>query len=120
MRPSTLMISSVIDAGSYSTGGLGVLDHRGDALPDADAERGDAVPGAAAPELPGERGDETSSRATQRVAEGDRAAVDVEALFVDPELAHAGDHLRGEGLVDLDQVDVAQLQLRRGQRARDR
>src|SRR4051794_37284101 len=96
MRPSTLMISSTLIRARLPSG-LWVLDHGGDALPDADAEGGDAVASAPAPELPGERGDQASSRAAQRVPQRDRAAVDVESLLVDPELAHAGDHLRGEG-----------------------
>ena len=41
------------------------------------------------------------------VADGDGAAVDVQAVHVDAEVAVRGDHLGGEGLVDLDQVDVA-------------
>ena len=44
------------------------------------------------------------------MAEGDRAAVDVELLLVDAELADAGEDLGGEGLVDLDQVDLVELE----------
>src|SRR5215210_3796002 len=40
------------------------------------------------------------------MAEGDRAAVDVHALGVESELANHDEALRGEGLVQLDQVDV--------------
>jgi len=47
-------------AGSFGLGALGrrVLDHRGEALPDADAHRGHAVPAAAAPQLVRERADQ--------------------------------------------------------------
>ena len=40
-----------------------------------------------------------------RVAERDRAAVDVDLVPVEAELAAVGQHLRGERLVDLDQVE---------------
>ena len=42
----------------------------------------------------------------ERVADRDRAAVHVELVDVDAQVAVAGDDLRGERLVDLDQVDV--------------
>ena len=42
----------------------------------------------------------------ERVADGDGAAVDVELVEVDAQVAVARDDLRGERLVDLDQVDV--------------
>ena len=45
-------------------------------------------------------GDPGAGRA-ERVAERDRAAVDVELVEVDAEVVGAGQHLRGEGLVDL-------------------
>ena len=44
------------------------------------------------------------------MTEGDRPAVDVQPLLLDPELARAGEHLGGERLVDLDQVDVVKRQ----------
>ena len=46
----------------------------------------------------------------ERVPERDRPAVDVERSSSMPELADAGEHLGGERLVDLDQVDVAELE----------
>ena len=63
---------------------------------------------------------EAGAGAAERVAEGDRAAVDVEALLVDAELAGAGEDLGGEGLVELDQVDLVELEAGGGERARDR
>ena len=47
------------------------------------------------------------------VADRDRAAVDVQLVDVDAELAVARDDLGGEGLVDLDQVDVVDASCRR-------
>src|SRR3954452_23096580 len=85
--------------------GSGRFDDRRQALADADAHGGNAEAAAAVAELVGECADEARARAAERVADGDRAAVDVELLVGDAELAHAGDDLGGEGLVDLDQVD---------------
>src|SRR4051794_12500668 len=48
----------------------------------------------------------------ERVADGDRTAVHVEAVDVDAELLVRRDHLRGERLVDLDEVDVVDRHLR--------
>ena len=47
------------------------------------------------------------------VADGDRAAVDVGLVAVEPELLLDGEVLRREGLVDLDEVDLVE----RGARA---
>ena len=99
---------------------LGVLDDRRHALADADAEGGDAVAAAAAAQLPDEGVSEAGAGAAERVAEGDRAAVDVEPLLVDPELAGAGEDLGGEGLVDLDQVDLVERQAGGVERPADR
>ena len=49
----------------------------------------------------------------ERVADRDRAAVDVEPVEVDAEVLVGRHHLRGERLVDLDQVDVADASCRR-------
>ena len=46
----------------------------------------------------------------ERVAEGDRPAVDVELVPADTELLGRRDHLGGERLVQLDQVDVVDRQ----------
>ena len=52
---------------------LGVLDHRRDALADADAKGRDPVAGPAAAQLPDKRGHQAGAGAAERVAEGDRA-----------------------------------------------
>jgi hypothetical protein len=44
------------------------------------------------------------------VSGGDGAAVDVGLLGVEPELVDAVDRLAGEGLVDLDEVDLVERQ----------
>ena len=63
---------------------------------------------------------EAGAGAAERVAEGDRAAVDVEPLLVDPQLAGAGEDLGGEGLVQLDQVDLVEREAGGGEGAGDR
>ena len=88
------------------------LEQRGLALADADAQRREPVAAAAAAQLVRERDDEPGAAHAERVAERDRAAVDVHALLVEAEVAHDGEALRGEGLVQLDQVDVADLHAR--------
>jgi len=45
----------------------------------------------------------------ERMADGNRAAVDVELGFVDAELARAGHHLGAERLVDLEAIDVGKF-----------
>ena len=41
------------------------------------------------------------------MTEGDRAAVDVHALGIEPKLADHADGLRGEGFVQLEEIDVS-------------
>ena len=67
----------------------------------ADAHGDDAPLAAGAVEAVEERRGELRARAAERVAERDRAAVRVEDLVVDPELALDVDGLAREGLVDL-------------------
>ena len=45
----------------------------------------------------------------ERVPDRDRAAIDVDPLLVDPQLAHHGERLRGERLVQLHEIDLAEL-----------
>src|SRR5689334_15537996 len=77
-----------------------------EAHPARHAERREPVLRSATAELVQERHDDARSRAPDRVAERDRAAVHVEALLRDAELAVAREHLRREGLVELDEVVV--------------
>ena len=50
------------------------------------------------------------------MADGDGAAVDIDLLGVEAQLAHARDRLAGERLVELDQVEVVDRQTRAIQR----
>src|SRR6185295_10155712 len=108
IRPSTL--ASSVAAMDARLSNLWVLDDRRDALPDSHAQRCDPVAAPPASQLPDQRRQDPGSGAAERVAEGDRAAVDVQPLLVDPELADAGEDLGGERLVDLDQVDLVEAQ----------
>src|ERR671923_1387387 len=95
-RPSTLASSLTL----WFTGGRGyrlrrsgVLDHRGQTLPHPDAQRGQPIPSSAAPQLMDQGRHQARAGAAQRMAQCDRPPVHVEALFIDPQLAHAGQHL---------------------------
>ena len=81
------------------------LEQRRLALPHADAHRRQAVAAAPPPELVEQRHDEPRAAHPERMAERDRAAVDVHPLLVDPELAEHGERLRRERLVQLDEVE---------------
>lgn len=54
----------------------------------------------------GEGGDDTGTRGTERVANGNRAAVDVDFVSRKVEELHVGEGNDGEGLVDLVKVDI--------------
>ena len=49
------------------------------------------------------------------MAERDGAAVDVESCGIDVELEEAGEHLSGEGFVELDQIDVGEREPETGE-----
>src|SRR4051812_47381072 len=83
-----------------------MLDDSGDALPDADAHGDHAEAGIATAHFVNERGHETGPSRAERVTEGDRAAVRIDLGGVESELANAGHGLRGEGFVELDQIEI--------------
>src|SRR6185295_7443227 len=58
--------------------------------------------------------------AAERMAERDRAAVDVEPIGIDRQRAQAGEDLRGEGFVQLDEIDLVEGQAGELQRFLDR
>ena len=84
-------------------------DHR-DALADADAHRRQAERGVAVVHGVDERRGDAGAACAERVADGDRAAADVDLRFVEFEHPDAGQRLGGEGFVELDQVDVGERQ----------
>src|SRR5436309_10739882 len=74
-------------------------DHRV-ALAAAGADRRAAQPAAAAAQLEHEAAEDARARGADGVAEGNGAAVDIDALFVDAQHANRVQRHRGEGLVD--------------------
>src|SRR6266487_6856738 len=86
------------------------LDNGGDALSDADAHRCQAVTTAAPFQLVQQGHDDACATAAERVPQGDGAAVDVELLLVDLQLARTLQALCGKGFVELDQIDIVRAQ----------
>src|SRR5690606_4251956 len=85
---------------------LRALEQRREALAAADAHGDDPVAPARALELAEQQAREPRAGHAVGMADRDRAAARVELLVRDPELALAVEELRGEGLVQLDDVDV--------------
>src|SRR6476620_4089238 len=77
----------------------GDFDHDRVALTAAGADRGDAEASPAPTQLVHKRADDAGAGGTDRVAKGDRAAVDVDLALVDAEHPHRVEGERGEGLV---------------------
>ena len=65
---------------------------------------------AAAPQLERQRQQQARAGHAERMAERDRAAVDVDLVAIEAELLLDGEILRGERLVDLDEIDVVERQ----------
>src|SRR3954451_2017604 len=86
------------------------LDDDGVALPAARADSRNAEAAATPAQLVHQRAEYASAAGADRVAERDRAAVDVHLRLVDAEHAHRVDRDRREGLVDLEQVNVVDRQ----------
>src|SRR6476659_1678947 len=104
-----------------SCGGSGVdVQEKGLALAAAAAERGGAETTAAPAELEGQVQRDPGAGGADRVAHGDRAAVDVDVARVDPQVLHRLQRHRGERLVDLVKVDVARRLAGPAERLEDR
>src|SRR5260370_6717181 len=90
------------------------LDDHGHALAAADAHRLQPVGLVLFAQAVQERAQNSRAGHPKRVAESDRTAMRVELVAerVDPYSARRRDHLRGESLVDLDDVDVVDGHLR--------
>ena len=89
---------------------LEALDNRRDAHAVADAHRAQAVAGILALELIEQRGDQPGAARTERVPERDRPAVVVDLFHVGAGFLLPGEDDRGEGFIDLEEIDVFQLQ----------
>src|SRR5260370_41063747 len=88
-------------AGSRSEISLDPLPDRCDALADPDAHGGQSVLGVTVGHLAHERTDQPRPAAAERVAQGDRSAVDVDLLLVQPQHPQARKRLRRAGFVQL-------------------
>src|SRR5471032_2699727 len=86
------------------------LEQAGGALPAADAHRHDDVFDAAALAFDQRVAGQARARHAIRVADGDRAAVDVQAVHRNAQLVGAVQHLHGERFVQFPQADVLDLQ----------
>src|SRR3970040_1645087 len=87
----------------------GALYRERDALPAPDAQRHDPALQAVAPHGMQQARRQHGAGGANRVAVRDGAALDVHDVFAQAQLAQAGKRDRGEGLVDLDALDVADL-----------
>src|SRR4051794_14635062 len=92
------------------------LDDGGDTHAAADAQRGEAPAQVAALELVDQGPEDHRAGRAERVAHRDRAAVDVGDLVTDVQVAHEPHRYGGEGLVDLEEVDVSDLETGLGER----
>src|SRR5205085_8009143 len=90
-------------------------DHR-NALTAADAGRRQTVLLAATPKLVQHGQHQSRARCAERVAERNRAAVDIGALTVKPKLTLDGEVLAGEGFVHFDEINLFELQAGSGER----
>ena len=80
-------------------------------LPDADAQRRQSIEGALLLRRPAahfvqQRADDPRPRATQRMPQSNRSAIDVRDLVAQAQFLHDRQGLHGEGLVQLDQPDL--------------
>src|SRR4051812_34054337 len=98
-RPTLVHGPWFMDPGSFSGD---ALEEAGGSHASADAHRDDAVFAAPAAELVEDLRRELRARAAERMAQRDRAAVDVQTIFRDAQLARAVDGLARERLVDLE------------------
>src|SRR3984957_14840543 len=114
-RPSSLFSRLFVRAVEPSNAYIGsdALDRQRRALADTDAHCGEAVAAAAPLELERDGAREARARHAERMAERDRAAIriDMAGIIRKPEPAQAGKRLRGERLVELDNVEARWLEL---------
>src|SRR5262249_29094284 len=88
------------------------LQRQRHALPDADAHGDERALGTGEHRLMRGRDGKPRARHPEWMAERDRAAVRIDLLGIvrQPELAQAGERLRGKRLIELDPVEVADLE----------
>src|SRR3954452_24972017 len=99
-------------ANAPSAGAIERLDDDRDSLADADAQGGEAVPATSRAQRVHEVDEDARSAHPEWMPDRDRASVDVDPVGIDPELPDHGQRLRRKRLVQLDEVEIAHLQLR--------
>src|SRR5437763_10225600 len=95
------------------------LDDGGVALAAAAAEGSSAGPAAAAAQLVDQGEQHPVARHPDGVAEGDGTTVDVDDVVADAEIVHRRQPHGGEGLVELEEVDVLHVFADLGERRLD-
>src|SRR5689334_12536512 len=83
------------------------LETHGNTHAAADAERGEALPGTTTLHLEQERVEDAGAGCADRMADRDRTAVDIDDGRIPAEVLVDGACLRREGLVRLDQIEIA-------------
>src|SRR5882724_3889955 len=99
-------------SGRGITTSVQLLDRDGYALADADAHGGERALAAALFHAVHRRHGKTRAAHAERMAERNRPAMRVDeiGIVLDAELPQAGYPLRGKGLIELDQIEVADLE----------
>src|SRR5918996_31339 len=85
------------------------LDTHGNAHAAADAKRGEALFGVLLLHLVKQRNQHARAGSADRMADGDGAAIDIDLADIPAEILVHGERLRGEGLIGLDQVEIANI-----------
>src|SRR5579885_1585883 len=88
------------------------LDKGSETLTAADAERRDTKRLISRLEVVDQRSDQASTAATERMPQSNRAAMRVELFHIDAKHFDDRERLGGERIVQLDDIDIAQLQAR--------
>src|SRR5262249_41866337 len=101
-----MSVPSMSKKAATGTDASAPLDDQRDPLPAAHAERGDAQARVAVLHGVQEGHQHAGAARADRMAEGDRAAVHVDAVLRDAELAQHAERLGGERLVQLPEVDL--------------
>src|SRR5437867_4498603 len=86
------------------------LENSRDALPEANAHRGDAEIRATIDHRVDQRRRDAGAASPERMADGNRATADIDLRFIEAEHADASQRLRGKRLIELDQIDVLERQ----------
>src|SRR6266700_4570513 len=83
-----------------------ILEEHRNSLPAANAGGGDSIAQFRATEFTRKRKSEPDAGCRQRMPNRNRAAIHIEFVAVDPQLALHSDELRGKRFVDLESIDL--------------